>query len=907
MNQLHELVTITIREHQRKVPIRGYNASHLLTIDPPAYKGPDGARGKMPDAAAPLADGERWVDDGWRVSIGEATDADGWRYARTFGSTGHARKGVTDVCRWREWTRAKKAPLELDTGLPTAEAPPPPPPSPLRPEVAPEKAFARAMAMAPADRHARIVALAMQISVSDAGADAMDRATKTLTAEEKTALEAEASSCQREAASHLAFAQKLEGDAAAASSRDLKLAAAAAATARGATARKRLALPGYDPSCLIRGEDGLCIGVKDATLERCAGRIECRAEPTEAGARVEISARGDDDDGAAVELVVEGLVIISGRGSRIPTVRVRRVALKARVTWSATVAFAAGQWTVKAFQASIKRWSAPGVLSRTAARAVLKLVLPTLREGLRSRLPPELGEFFASLRGPFMAEGSLDVRATPTAAVASAPLDGDSPEASEARKLVGWTRDQALGFAEGRNALFAGRPKKELPPMASLADVAAYLRRHEPPPTPPAAEARTPRERSNTTNGDRPVGASWTEAAAVLSASVPAGQRWQWAELAGAATRLRRHPCEISLRIPTVAGAVPLRLAHNLFWQYQARSVASAGSDVAAQNIALLRERGASNLALLADKIRCAQGTVSLHVDDGRDSVLRVISGTVESPAPKAFDARSLIVRPEGDIPYEVRARPYSEMAVDAVTFDEPRVPTPTQFNEDESDEDDNSGNGAATPPRPPPAAVEPVIVDGTASGSVAGSPDDDGVAVEICRGGDAWLSAAVRKATISLEATGTPVTGTAAVGRLGVGGFSVEVNQGLALVLSIADGAICGRTTGILRELAHVFGDAEALRSWWPGPVDGASCEEAVQVLDLLQINGIGEGKFRLAVDLAGTLRKDDDDLILAGTATQGVRVDAAVNARDVLLDASILGDAIRRRRLLEAAASIC
>ena len=50
---------------------------------------------------------------------------------------------------------------------------------------------------------------------------------------------------------------------------------------------------------------------------------------------------------------------------------------------------------------------------------------------------------------------------------------------------------------------------------------------------------------------------------------------------------------------------------------------------------------------------------------------------------------------------------------------------------------------------------------------------------------------------------------------------------------------------------------------------------------------------------------RMDGDDLILAGTATQGVRVDAAGNARDVLLDASILGDAIRRRRLLEAAAA--
>ena len=100
-----------------------------------------------------------------------------------------------------------------------------------------------------------------------------------------------------------------------------------------------------------------------------------------------------------------------------------------------------------------------------------------------------------------------------------------------------------------------------------------------------------------------------------------------------------------------------------------------------------------------------------------------------------------------------------------------------------------------------------------------------------------------------------------------------------------------------ILRELADVFAAPDALRSWWPGPVDAASCDEAVQVLDLLRRNGRGEGKWlRFAVDVAGTLRKDGDDLILAGTATQGVRVDAAGNARDVLLDASILGDAIRR-----------
>ena len=640
---LHEVITVTIQENQRKVPMRGYSAGHLLALsDPPAYKGPDGSRGKVPDAAAPLADGERWVDDGWRVSIGDETDADGWRYARTFGATGHATRGLTDVCRFRTWTRAKKRLVALDTGLPTAEAPPAPPAaSPPPPEIPPEKAFARAMAMAPADRHARVVALAMQISVADAAADAKERATRARSAEAKAALEAEAEACRREAATALEFAQKLEGAA-----RTLKLAAAAATTAREATARKRLALPDYDPANVLRGEDGLCVGVKDATLERCAGRLVVSAEPTEAGARATLEALGDDDDGATVEVVVEGLVVVSGKGSRIPTVRVRRVNLRARATWSAAVACISveinqcvgstksrrkilisaqacveGQWTIEAFKASIKRWSAPGTLSRTAARAVLKLMLPTLREALRRSLPPELGEFFASLRGPFRAEGSFDVRAAPPTAVASAPLDGASSEAEAARRLVGWTRAQASAFAEGRNVIFGGgRKKKELPPMASLADVGAYLRRHEPPPAPPAAASRLPRERSSA-NGGRPVGALWTEAAALLSAAAPAGQRWSWTDVAGAATRLRRRPCEMRLRLPTIAGAVPLRLAHRLFWDYQARVVAAEDvSGVAAQNVALLRERGASSLTLLAEKIRCAQGVVSLVVDDRKHS-----------------------------------------------------------------------------------------------------------------------------------------------------------------------------------------------------------------------------------------------------------------------------------------------
>ena len=102
--------------------------------------------------------------------------------------------------------------MALDTGLPTAEAPPAPPAaSPPPPEIPPEKAFARAMAMAPADRHARVVALAMQISVADAAADAKERTTRARSAEAKAALEAEAEACRREAATALEFAQKLEG------------------------------------------------------------------------------------------------------------------------------------------------------------------------------------------------------------------------------------------------------------------------------------------------------------------------------------------------------------------------------------------------------------------------------------------------------------------------------------------------------------------------------------------------------------------------------------------------------------------------------------------------------------------------------------------------------------------------
>ena len=77
-------------------------------------------------------------------------------------------------------------------------------------------------------------------------------------------------------------------------------------------------------------------------------------------------------------------------------------------------------------------------------------MLPTLRDALRRSLPPELGEFFASLRGPFRAEGSFDVRAAPPTAVASAPLDGASSEAEAARRP---STSAAVEVAESLGAL----------------------------------------------------------------------------------------------------------------------------------------------------------------------------------------------------------------------------------------------------------------------------------------------------------------------------------------------------------------------------------------------------------------------------------------------------------------------
>ena len=129
---------------------------------------------------------------------------------------------------------------------------------------------------------------------------------------------------------------------------------------------------------------------------------------------VEARGAGDDDEGVVVELVVEHLAIVGGKGSKVPTVRVKRISIRAQITLQATFSFSDRVWTAERFKASIKRWAAPGVLSKTAARAVLTLVLPTLRDLVRKALPPELGQFALALRGPCVVAGEFDARSAPS-------------------------------------------------------------------------------------------------------------------------------------------------------------------------------------------------------------------------------------------------------------------------------------------------------------------------------------------------------------------------------------------------------------------------------------------------------------------------------------------------------------
>lgn len=131
-----------------------------------------------------------------------------------------------------------------------------------------------------------------------------------------------------------------------------------------------------------------------------------------------------------------------------------------------------------------------------------------------------------------------------------------------------------------------------------------------------------------------------------------------------------------------------------------------------------------------------------------------------------------------------------------------------------------------------------------------------------------------------------------------------------LKVVASAEDVHIRGKKSDIVRELKALFADVDKLKTWWPGPVDDLACLEGLEVLHLLEDDVLTDDpehfrKFVLSTTINATLRRDADrrDIVLsAATAHLGLMLDAQFYARDLILDAAILGFQIHHRRLQTA-----
>ena len=95
--EIAELDVVTISQNERYVPTRGWSSRNLFANDPRHYS-QGAAGGDQPDDAAPLLSGESWVDASWRACIDASTDANGWRYGRSFGA-GAASPVLAVICK----------------------------------------------------------------------------------------------------------------------------------------------------------------------------------------------------------------------------------------------------------------------------------------------------------------------------------------------------------------------------------------------------------------------------------------------------------------------------------------------------------------------------------------------------------------------------------------------------------------------------------------------------------------------------------------------------------------------------------------------------------------------------------------------------------------------------------------
>jgi len=116
----------------------------------------------------------------------------------------------------------------------------------------------------------------MSVSVSESRLETEEKARSFLSGDAKRALLAEAAACRAaaDASSDAAYA-------AVSPRRDFLLDQASRASRSEEDCLKRLALPGYETSHIVRGDGGLCVGVRDLRVERCAGQLIIHAHPAD--------------------------------------------------------------------------------------------------------------------------------------------------------------------------------------------------------------------------------------------------------------------------------------------------------------------------------------------------------------------------------------------------------------------------------------------------------------------------------------------------------------------------------------------------------------------------------------------------------------------------------------------------
>lgn len=882
---------VVIAENQRYVPGRGWSSGNLMALDPHAYCNVKEVRYRGSTAGSAAPSGVAWVDADWRVILDESTDTNGWRYASRFsGQRWRSMPSSVSVVRCRTWKR-RLARRRLAGEVSVVQA---------APSVVDVSTVLGA--------RARLIELSRSIREAEELLVREETNAAHLTAAEKRNLK-EAARKARERAEAL----ERKGDDTAWRER-----------ATEDELVKRLLFPGYDSRMAVRGE-GVAVAAQSIDVERVSGQFIVHAHPSAEMPQFLLEALGADggNQGVRVEAVVVGLVIksdLAGSSKRrgLPTsLKVRRISLRAEVGLSTRircVRTTAGRdssvppkvdFHVDQLSVKLHSFAAPGIVSKSTASAVLGLVKPTLKRALKNALPPELGLAILELKSPLVVAGEFVVNAEPSLRVTAARLDDQhDSRAAEARALCGWTALQARAFGRARDELCAATANNDAKHnewaarrLASLSDVVLYVRRLQTDDDDAASDFAAHDNEHGLRRAQIPqqifelrarLDTAWSEVAALWNLRAPDEEHWTWTALRDTARRLQRRPVSISLRLPTLAGALGLCALHDRLWQLVERT--APDESACTEDFRARRDKVRLEIEALSRIVGDATARVDACVTT--DSLaLEVTDGkvTTHSASPRAAlelftltqplrfkaDQRS----PEAQVPFDIAVRPATVADVAPVqSLRSASIREDTQSCPDDYtissfeayDEDDGAastiGDDAAS------FVGEDIAVDD----DLEEDDDDDfevrrnslraltmehrraevstpspprqgeglGVALDIDDPKSVTLTALGFSANLATEDS-APVTDPGrrrnrllAVelgSRQNQPSLSLETSPHLVAELSFDRVAATATPPRLLLLLRGIFADVPKLQKWWPEPVDAVKCADGLDAVVFL------------------------------------------------------------------------